>query len=152
MAVQTFRYVQQLMEQCFDMITSDKKNLLLWSRRLHMALLAYRELLLTLCVMDKSPDDTVRNSSRVIKSNIFYILEYREFVITLLITYDELKMSNAYLKDLMETQHVFIKLLESFCAGSGSVVVQKKAKKKRRKKKGKCITDFLLLRNVCDGH
>lgn len=96
--------------------------------------------------MDKSPDGTVRDSSKVIKSNIFYILEYRELIITLLTTYDELKMSNAYLKDLMETQHVFIKLLEGFCSSNGSVVVQKKGKKKRKKKKGKCITDFPLLR------
>ncbi|XP_015840765.1 protein timeless homolog isoform X2 [Tribolium castaneum] len=135
MAVQTFRYVQQLTEKYFDMIQSDKKNAVLWSRRLHLALLAYRELFLTLCAMDKSPDETVRDSARVIKSNIFYIVEYREFVITLLMTYDELKMSNAYLKDLMETQHVFIKLLESFCGSNGSVVVQKKLKKKGRKKK-----------------
>ncbi|KAJ3665888.1 hypothetical protein Zmor_001353 [Zophobas morio] len=135
MSVQTFRYVQQLMEKFFDMIQTDKKNIILWSRRLHLALLAYKELLLTICVMDKSPDGTVRDSSKVIKSNIFYILEYRELIITLLTTYDELKMSNAYLKDLMETQHVFIKLLEGFCSSNGSVVVQKKGKKKRKKKK-----------------
>jgi timeless len=148
MAVQTFRYVQQLMENYFDMIQTDKKKIILWSRRLHLALLAYRELLLTICVMDKSPDGTVRDSARVIKSNIFYILEYRELIITLLVTYNELKMSNAYLKDLMETQHVFVKLLEGFCGGGSSVVVQKKTKRRRRRQKRKCITDFPLLLRV----
>lgn len=98
--------------------------------------------------MDKSPDGTVRDSARVIKSNIFYILEYRELIITLLVTYNELKMSNAYLRDLMETQHVFVKLLEGFCGGGSSVVVQKKTKKRRRRQKRKCITDFPLLLRV----
>ncbi|XP_045461506.1 protein timeless homolog isoform X2 [Harmonia axyridis] len=134
LSVQTFHYVQQHMENFFDMIQSDKKKLRAWSRRLHIALLAYRELLLTLCYMDKSPDGTVRDSSKVIKSNIFYVLEYRELVLTLLLTFDELKMSDQYLKDLMETQHIFLRSFEAFCK-DGSVIVQTKSKAKRKKKK-----------------
>lgn len=87
--------------------------------------------------MDKSPDGTVKDSAKVIKSNIFYVPEYREFVLALLVNYNELKMSDVYLKDLMETQHVFLKMFESFCGGKGSVVrVQKKNDRQRRKKKG----------------
>lgn len=138
MSIQTLHYVQQLMENHFDMIQTDKKKGVLWSTRLHLALLAYRELLHTISMMDKSPDGTVRDSAKVIKSNLFYILEYREFILILLLTYDEMKMSNTYLKDLMETQHIFLKMLEAFCGSNGSVVVQKRSAKKRKKnKKGK---------------
>lgn len=143
MSVQTFHFVQQQMENYFDMINTDKKKLRLWSRRLHLALLAYKELLLTICVMDTSPDGQVRDSAKVIKSNIFYVLEYRELILTILVTFDELKMSQAYLKDLMETQHVFLKMFQDYCGGKeGQIVVQKKIRKK--KKKSKCRTFFFL--------
>ncbi|KAJ8982321.1 hypothetical protein NQ317_006666 [Molorchus minor] len=135
MSIQTFHYVQQQSESYFDLMQTDKKKLRSWSRRLHLALLAYRELLLTLCAMDKSPDGTVRDSSKVIKSNIFYVPEYREFILALLVTYDELKSSDAYLKDLIETQHIFLKTFEGFCGAEGSVMVQKKVKGKRRRNK-----------------
>lgn len=135
MSIQTFHFVQQQMETYFDMINTDKKKLRLWSKRLHLALLAYKELLLTLCAMDKSNDETMRKSAKVIKSNIFYVLEYRELILTLMVTFDELKMSNLYLKDLLETQHIFLKSFQAYCGGkSGGIVVQKK---KVRRKKGK---------------
>lgn len=90
---------------------------------------------MTLCFMDKSPDGTVRDSSKVIKSNVFYVLEYRELVLTLLLTFDEMKMSDQYLKDLMETQHIFLKSFEAFCK-DGAVIVQTRNKSKKKKKKG----------------
>ncbi|KAF7285717.1 hypothetical protein GWI33_010138 [Rhynchophorus ferrugineus] len=134
MSVQSFHYVQQQSEKYFDMISSDKKKLKLWSRRLHLALVAYRELFQTLSAMDRSSDDAVRESSKVIKSNIFYVLEYREFILTLLVTYDELKMSDTYLIDLIETQHIFLRMLETFVKSEGSMIVQGKSKKKGKKK------------------
>lgn len=137
MSVQAFHYVQQLSENYFDLMQTDKKKIRLWSKRLHLALLAYRELFYTLCVMDKSPDGTVKDSAKVIKSNIFYVPEYREFVLALLMNFNELKVSDVYLKDLMETQHIFLKLFESFCGGERTMVrVQKKKGKQGRKKKG----------------
>lgn len=82
---------------------------------------------------------TVRDSSKVIKSNIFYVLEYREFILTLLVNYDELKMSDTYLKDLIETQHIFLKMLEIFIGKDGSVMVQSKGKRRRKKQSKKGI-------------
>ncbi|KAK9879047.1 hypothetical protein WA026_003863 [Henosepilachna vigintioctopunctata] len=146
MSIQIFHYVQQQMEKYFDMIQTDKKKLREWSRRLHIALLAYRELLLTLCFMDKSPDGTVRDSSKVIKSNIYYVLEYRELVLTLMVTYDELKMSDQYLKDLIETQHIFLRSFEAFCK-DGSVIVQQ-ASKSRKKKKNVAPTSVTQGKNL----
>lgn len=134
MSVGSFHYVQQQTEKYYDMISTDKKKLPLWSRRLHLALLAYRELLHTLSFMDKSDDFMVKESSRVIKSNIFYVMEYRELILTLLVMYDELKMSSAYLNDLIETQHIFIRMLQQYCGRDGQFITQKKGKKKPRKK------------------
>lgn len=142
MSVQTFHYVQQQSENYYDLMSTDKKKFRLWSRRLHLALLAYRELFSTLCAMDRSDDQAVRNSSKVIKSNIFYVMEYREFILTLLVNYDELKMSDVYLKDLLETQHLFLKMLETFAGKEGTVLVQKKS---RKKKKTKCKFYYLFI-------
>lgn len=133
-SIPTFHFVQQQMEHHFDMISTDKKKFLLWSKRLHLALLAYRELLLTVNAMDNCNDTAVKESAKVIKSNIFYVIEYRELVLTLLITFDELKMSQTYLKDLIETQHVFFKMLQKFCQRTGTVVVEEKKRKQRKKK------------------
>ncbi|XP_066149968.1 protein timeless homolog isoform X2 [Euwallacea fornicatus] len=135
LSVQTFHYVQQQSENFYDMMATDKKKLKLWSRRLHLTVLAYRELFMTLSAMDRSPDGNVRDSSKVIKSNIFYVLEYREFILTLLVNYDELKMSDAYLKDLIETQHIFLKMLETFVGREGTVMVQSKGKKRKKNPK-----------------
>ena len=43
--------------------------------------------------MDNSQDETVKEPSKVIKSNIFYVVEYRELILTLLKNYDDIKMS-----------------------------------------------------------
>lgn len=119
------------------MINQEKKKVRQWSKRLHLALLAYRELLLTICAMDKSAIDSVKHSAKVIKSNIFYVLEYRELVLTLLVTFDELKMSGAYLNDLIECQHIFLKMLQTYCGGGNSgVMVQKRGRAKKKSKKG----------------
>lgn len=137
MSNEIFHYVQQQMENNFDMITSDKKKWPLWSKRLHLALQAYKELLLNLISMDKSSDESVRESARVIKGNVFYVLEYREFILTLMLTYSPLKMSHAYLLDLIETQHIFLKMLQGYCGRDNSVVVQRKQKAKKTTKKKK---------------
>lgn len=92
MSVSTFHYVQQQMEKCFEMIMMDKKKCTEWVRRLHLALRAYNELLQTMIAMDKSKDPSVQESSKVIKSNIFYVLEYREFILQIMLTFDETKM------------------------------------------------------------
>ncbi|KDR17447.1 Timeless-like protein, partial [Zootermopsis nevadensis] len=133
-SVQTFHFVQTQLENCYDMLTSDKKKTLLWSRRMHLALRAYQELLMTLTAMDKSDNSTVRESSKVIKNNIFYVVEYRELILMLLLNFDEVKFTKSYLKDLIETAHIFLKLLEHF-SSNRSIVVQKRTVSRKYKKK-----------------
>jgi hypothetical protein len=52
-----------------------------------------QELLMTLTAMDKSDNSAIRESSKVIKSNIFYVVEYRELILTLLLSFDEIKFT-----------------------------------------------------------
>lgn len=134
MAVPIFHYVQQQMEKYLDMIKTDKDKIPLWVKRLHLSLRAYRELLYTLLAMEKSTDPTVKESTKVLKSNIFYILEYREFILHLLLSFDDVKMPKAYLIDLVETAHIFLKMLENYCKKHG-LVVQKRIRRKGKKKK-----------------
>ncbi|XP_050450903.1 protein timeless homolog [Cataglyphis hispanica] len=140
-STEVFYLVQRQMEQYYEMMITDKKKIPLWSRRLHLALKAYQELLNTLMVMDKSIDHGVKESSKIIKSNIFYVPEYRETILSQLLCFDETKMSRQYLVDLITTLHIFLKMLEHFCQkGQRHLVVQQtKLKRKKAKKRKKPV-------------
>ncbi|XP_064594960.1 protein timeless homolog [Liolophura sinensis] len=135
MSVPTFHYIYTNLLNYYEMIMTEKKEGKTWSRRVHLALKAYQELLLTLYSMDKSSRSQIRESSKVIKGNVFYMMEFRDIFLTLLRKFDESKQSRSYLKDLVETTHLFIKMLEAFCKQTSHLVVQKKSKKARQKRK-----------------
>ncbi|XP_034934838.1 protein timeless homolog isoform X2 [Chelonus insularis] len=131
-STEIFYLIQRQIEQYYEMVITDKKKSLFWSRRLHVALKAYQELLYTLSAMDKTADKEVRDSSKIIKSNIFYVPEYRETILSQLLGYDGLKMSRIYLVDLLTTVHIFLKMLEQFCAQGRNIVVAKKKARRRK--------------------
>lgn len=56
--------------------------------------------------------------------NIFYLMEYREIFLTLLRKYDETRQPLSYLKDLVESTHLFLRMLERFCKGRKNLMVQ----------------------------
>ncbi|XP_012222325.1 protein timeless homolog isoform X1 [Linepithema humile] len=137
-STEVFHLVQRQMEEYYEMMITDKKKIPLWARRLHLALKAYQELLNTLIAMDKSTDDGVRKSNKIIKSNIFYVPEYRETIFSQLLCFDETKMSRLYLVDLVTTAHIFLKMLEHFCQkGQRHLIVQKVKPKRQKAKKRK---------------
>ncbi|XP_063971887.1 protein timeless homolog [Diachasmimorpha longicaudata] len=135
-STEMFYFVQRQMQEYYEYMTLDKPKIPYWSRRLHLALKAYQELLHTVLAMDKTADKGIRDSSKVIKSNVFYVPEYRETILSQLLCYDRLKMSRSYLADLVTTAHIFLKMLEQFVTQTRSLVVAK-AKRKSRGKKGK---------------
>lgn len=135
LSIQSVHYIQTNIENYHEMMTTEKKKIPLWSRRMHNGLRAYHELLMTLAMMDKSEDDSVRGSSLALKSKLFYIVEYRELPLILLQNYDEVKMSKGYLKDLVEMTHVFLRLLEGMCKKTRHLMVQQPKKKRVIKKK-----------------
>ncbi|XP_063149729.1 protein timeless homolog isoform X2 [Candoia aspera] len=133
--VRTFHFIERSLTNYYEMSLVDKKDITSWSKRMHLALKAYQELLMTMHEMDRSQEEAVRNSSHILKNNIFYLMEYRELFLTLLRKFDEKKQPRSFLRDLVETTHLFLKMLEKFCKGRNNLVVQ--SKKYRRKKNSK---------------
>ncbi|KAJ8358565.1 hypothetical protein SKAU_G00150900 [Synaphobranchus kaupii] len=136
MSIRAFHYIERNITNYYEMMLTDRKEATSWSRRMHLALKAYQELLLTVNEMDRSRDENIRQGSNVIKSNIFYLMEYREIFLTLLRKFDETKQPPSFLRDLVESTHLFLRMLERFCKGRNNLVVQKK-KAKRRRSRGK---------------
>ncbi|XP_034022725.1 protein timeless homolog [Thalassophryne amazonica] len=132
MSIRTFHFIERNITNYYEMLLTDRKEATSWSRRMHLALKAYQELLLTVNEMDRSTDENIRQSSNVIKSNIFYLMEYREIFLTLLRKYDHTKQPHSYLKDLVESTHLFLRMLERFCKGRKNLMVQKKRVKRKK--------------------
>ncbi|OPJ69958.1 timeless-like protein isoform A [Patagioenas fasciata monilis] len=132
--VRAFHFIEQNLTAYYEMALMDKKEAATWARRMHLALKAYQELLRTVQEMDRSPEQAVRDSSQVIKSNIFYLMEYRQLFLTLFRKFDETKQPRSFLRDLVETAHLFLRMLERFCRGRAGLVVQSKRVRRRRKK------------------
>ncbi|XP_012588100.1 PREDICTED: protein timeless homolog isoform X2 [Condylura cristata] len=135
LSVRTFHFIEQNLTTYYEMMLTDRKEAASWARRMHLALKAYQELLATVNEMDMSPEEAVRESSRIIKNNIFYVMEYRELFLALFRKFDERWQPRSFLRDLVETTHLFLKMLERFCRHRGSLVVQNKRKKRKKKKK-----------------
>ncbi|XP_063808638.1 protein timeless homolog isoform X2 [Pseudophryne corroboree] len=134
-SIRTFHFIEQNLTNYYEMMLTDKKEAFSWARRMHLALKAYQELLTTVNEMDHSKNESVRESSKVIKNNIFYVMEYRELFLALFRKFDETKQPRSFLKDLVETTHLFLKMLEKFCKGKRTIVVQNHRVKKKKKKK-----------------
>ncbi|KAM3621383.1 uncharacterized protein V6R79_010566 [Siganus canaliculatus] len=132
LSIRAFYFIERNITNYYEMILTDRKEATSWSRRMHLALKAYQELLLNVNEMDHSQDESIRQSSTVIKSNIFYLMEYREIFLTLLRKYDETTQPQSYLKDLVESTHLFLRMLESFCKGRKNLMVQRKKVKRKR--------------------
>ncbi|XP_007953322.1 protein timeless homolog [Orycteropus afer afer] len=135
LSVRTFHFIEQNLTNYYEMMLTDRKEAASWARRMHLALKAYQELLATVNEMDMSPDEAVRESSRIIKNNIFYVMEYRELFLALFRKFDERCQPRSFLRDLVETTHLFLKMLERFCQSRGNLVVQNKQNKRKKRKK-----------------
>ncbi|XP_067385616.1 protein timeless homolog isoform X2 [Emydura macquarii macquarii] len=138
LGVRTFHFIEQNLTAYYEAMLLDKMGATSWARRMHLALKAYRELLLTLQEMDGSPDEAVQHSSKIIKNNIFYVMEYRELFLALFRKFDATRQPRSFLRDLVETTHLFLKMLEAFCRGRGNLVVQsKRVRRKQRPRAGR---------------
>lgn len=135
LSIRTFHFIEKNITNYYEMMLTDRKEATSWSRRMHLALKAYQELLITVNEMDHSKDENIRQSANVIKSNIFYMMEFREIFLTLLRKFDEKMQPCSFLRDLVESTHLFLRMLERFCKGRNNLLVQKKKTKRRKKKK-----------------
>ena len=87
--------------------------------------------------MFSSEDKAARDSAKVMEGNILYHPEYRDIFVTLLKNHNEVAQSRAYLKDLVEATHVYIRNMETFARGNKHIVVMEKKKTKRGRRKKK---------------
>ncbi|XP_069762514.1 protein timeless homolog [Narcine bancroftii] len=133
-SIRAFHFVERNVTNYYELMLIDKTEANSWSRRMHLALKAYQELLSTINEMDHSKDKNLRESARVIKSNIFYVMEFRELFLTLFRKFDATKQPKLFLKDLVETTHLFIRMIEKFCKGKNNLFVQRKKLKRRQHK------------------
>ncbi|KAF5908745.1 protein timeless, partial [Clarias magur] len=139
LSIRAFHFIEKNITNYYEMMLTDRKEATSWSRRMHLALKAYQELLMTVNEMDHSKDENIRQSANVIKSNIFYLMEFREIFLTLLRKFDERMQPRSFLRDLVESTHLFLRMLERFCKGRNNLIVQKKKTKKRMKKKNSAV-------------
>jgi timeless len=72
-----------------EMIQTDKKKKIKWNRRLQLGIQAYREFLHNLQVMELQDDYDTTSLLAKLKNNMFYVVEYREIVLHLLLSYNE---------------------------------------------------------------
>ncbi|RWS26237.1 Timeless-like protein [Leptotrombidium deliense] len=134
LSIESFHYLHTLIEHYSDLLSQEKKKFHAFSRRLHFALKAYRELLFSLATLDKISNPTFRELGNSMKNRVFYEIEYRELLLRLIIAYNPIKLSPSYLSDLIETNHIFLKMLENYCKVNDKVVVKQKQRKKSKKK------------------
>jgi timeless len=143
-----------------------------WSRRLHYALKACREVLEYIQAMSVHTDPAMRDNADIMHSkcphhvaihvckhvvitehvvshmfdrnsdlitvfvgNLVYNHDFREVFCALLRNYEEVKSDKDYLRDLVETTHLFVKLLERYCKQTSNVLVQRKRRQRKGKKK-----------------
>ncbi|RUS72464.1 hypothetical protein EGW08_019781, partial [Elysia chlorotica] len=131
MSMSAFHYIYTQLCTYYESVRLGKgEECKVWGRRSHLALKAYQELLRTLDFMSRSSDEQIRESAKI-NSVLFYLL----FIVV---------SRRAYLRDLVESTHIFLKMLETFTKRNKNLVVQKKKKKKGKKKKKAAVQVELL--------
>ena len=93
--------------------------------------------------MDKSHDEMLSESAKVIVSNILYHPEYREVLVTMLQNYQEVFQTRSLLRDLVATVHVYVRMPEVHCQQNVNVMTKERKKSgnkshKKKQKQGVC--------------
>lgn len=102
-------FIQVLINSYQDKIEVEKKKFQSVSKRLHLALRAYREILIIIQSIDK--ESPFAEKVKAIQKSIFNDLEYSTLVINLFQKFSEQKHSPYFLKDLIITNHIFLKII-----------------------------------------
>ena len=133
---QIFNFIHLKMGEYYEMMLQEKKTKFVaisWAERMHLALKTFGELLKSCEKMGNHKEKEIVRSADILKRNLFYNSEYRDLFISFMQRFDQTKMSKSYLKDLVETNHVFLKMLEDFTSKKKLIVKKKGGKKKKKK-------------------
>jgi timeless len=82
-------WIQNQIQHDSEMIQTDKKMKVKWNRRLQLGIQAYREFLKSIHAMENIEDDDTQHLLKKLRMNIFYVVEYREIILQLLLSYNE---------------------------------------------------------------
>ena len=139
-SISTFHYLQTLVDNYLEHLSQKrifKNELTHWSKRLHLVLRTYRELLYTLSSLERLNYPEASKMCHRIKTDLFTEPEYRELLLQLLQSYHEEQMSKAFLRDLIETNHIFLKMLDYHAKISYNFKVKVKKRKIKKRKANK---------------
>jgi len=92
--------------------------------------------------MENSGVPEVKESAKVLRASVFFEPEYRELCLTLFNLFTPDKLTTSFLKDLVEANHVFLKILEYMSKSKHLVVGKRVTRKKgssKKSTKGKAI-------------
>ncbi|CAF0726888.1 unnamed protein product [Didymodactylos carnosus] len=153
MQMNAFHLIHTKIDHYREMIKVDKKDSKLWGKRLQIAFSAFKEYILCIKAMLANSDESIRRAANIMKSSItitlnesaklgifcildkiFYVQEYREQILNLLKEFDNTKMSDTYLRNLIESTHEFLKLLEEHTTNGKHLFVQKRKRERKNKK------------------
>uniref|UniRef100_A0AAZ3QKL6 Timeless circadian clock n=1 Tax=Oncorhynchus tshawytscha TaxID=74940 RepID=A0AAZ3QKL6_ONCTS len=127
MSIRAFHFIERNITNYYEMMLNDRKEASSWSHaspvfRSSLHLLSF-PLLFFVSSFIIFLNETSK-SSVSLPGNIFYLMEYREIFLTLLRKFDETKQPRTFLRDLVESTHLFLRMLERFCKGRNNLVVQ----------------------------
>uniref|UniRef100_A0A8C7RDP8 Timeless circadian clock n=1 Tax=Oncorhynchus mykiss TaxID=8022 RepID=A0A8C7RDP8_ONCMY len=136
MSIRAFHFIERNITNYYEMMLTDRKEASSWSRRRFSGLPLFSPPLVVSSSLLCFLFHYFSKSSVSLPGNIFYLMEYREIFLTLLRKFDETKQPRTFLRDLVESTHLFLRMLERFCKGRNNLVVQRK-RVKRKKSKGR---------------
>jgi len=114
LSTSTLHFIQILINDYQDKLKVEKKRHKLEkvSKRLHLALRAYREILLLIQTVTEESEFSSLVSQ--IKKKIFTEVEYNNMLLSLFHQYDDSKHCSEYLKDLIAATDIFLDLGKEF--------------------------------------
>ncbi|KAJ3332115.1 Topoisomerase 1-associated factor 1, partial [Gonapodya sp. JEL0774] len=101
---------------------------------LHIAVDCFKEILKTLDDMAACQFDDFKEVSQSLQHNLYYEASTLELIEQLLRGFKPIRHKKSYLLSLVETTHVFLRMLERFSRKKGVLFVRKKVKRKAKRK------------------
>lgn len=110
LSTSTLHFIQILINDYQDKLKIEKKRtkIEMISKRLHLAIRAYKEILSL--IRSIQPDSDFGSLVDQIKKKIFSEVEYSNMLLSLFQQYDESKHCSEYVKDLIKANEVFLEL------------------------------------------
>jgi hypothetical protein len=114
LSTSSIHFIQILISDFQDKLKLEKKRTVYEkiSQRLHLAVRAYKEMLMTYQFI--KPDCDLYSGIETTKKTIFSEIEYNTLVLNLFKQYVSSKHSPGYLRDLIKTNHVYLELIEEY--------------------------------------